>query len=129
MYMAGVCDEQIQAFQNMVRNEDAQVTMQEKVKAEEQNRARQTVPTMVTSGSVVKKDGSKEQIQAPTTKSYVVTKLRDKGSARELRKQLNDYLTSIDKAGTSIYEWEMRVAEIEDEMETIHKSRQRGKSA
>ncbi|KAL7522430.1 hypothetical protein ACHAWX_007121 [Stephanocyclus meneghinianus] len=129
MYMAGVCDEQIQAFQNMVGDEDAQVKMQEKVKAEDHNRTSRTVPAVVAKGSVTKTDGVKDEILAPLTKPYIVAKLRDKGSARELRKQLNDFLTSLDKAEKSVYEWEMRVAEIAEEMETIQKSRERGKSA
>lgn len=60
--MAGVCDEQIQAFQNMVGNEDAQVKMQEKVKAEDHNRTSRTVPAVVAKGSVTKTDGVKDEV-------------------------------------------------------------------
>jgi hypothetical protein len=45
-----------------------------------------------------------------------VTKFRDKGTAREIRRQLDDYLRSLDKADKSVFEWEMRVAEIGEEM-------------
>ena len=43
--------------------------------------------------------------------------MRDKGTAREMRKQLEAYLSSIDKADKAVYEWEMRVSEIGEEME------------
>ena len=62
MYMAGVCDEQIQAFQNMVGDEDAQVKTQEKVKAKGHNRTSRTVPVMVANGSVAKIDGVKDEV-------------------------------------------------------------------
>lgn len=52
-----------------------------------------------------------------------MTKLRDKGTAREIRKQLDDYLSSLDKADKSVFEWEMRVAEIGEEMKKVQGSR------
>jgi hypothetical protein len=60
---------------------------------------------------------------AQRSKSHIVTKLRDKGTAREIRKQLDDYLSSLDKADKSVFEWEMRVAEIGEEMKKVQGSR------
>lgn len=61
---------------------------------------------------------------AQRSKSHIVTKLRDKGTAREIRKQLDDYLSSLDKADKSVFEWEMRVAEIDEEMKRARGPRQ-----
>ena len=58
-------------------------------------------------------------------KSFVVTKLRDKGTAREIRKQLDGYLTSLDKTDKAIFEWETRVAEINEEIDELEASRQK----
>jgi hypothetical protein len=58
----------------------------------------------------------------PRPKTFAVRKIRDKGTARELRKQLNDYLASMDKADKAVYAWEMRVEEIDEEMRKLQDS-------
>lgn len=49
--------------------------------------------------------------------------MRDKGTAGEIRRQLDNYLTSVDKAERAVYEWEMRVAEIGEEVQKSRESR------
>lgn len=44
-------------------------------------------------------------------KSLFVTKMRDKGTARDIRKQLNDYLISLNEAEKAVFDWETRVDE------------------
>jgi len=37
--------------------------------------------------------------------------MRDKGTARDIRKQLNDYLISLNEAEKAVFDWETRVDE------------------
>lgn len=105
MYVVETRNEQIQGFQTMVKNQNTQASTQENVAA---------------AVGVGKRDGRKidlvQRRDTPAPRSYVVTKLRDKSAARELKKQLRGYLTSVDKAKKSVSEWDGRIAEIKEEM-------------
>jgi hypothetical protein len=129
---------QMDAVQDVAGTQDEKATMQE-------GKIDSTSVTShirrASSGSIAKKDGGEVrfilfnalmllincfiiscQAMPPRPKTFAVRKIRDKGTARELRKQLNDYLASMDKADKAVYAWEMRVEEIDEEMRKLQDS-------
>ncbi|KAL3775380.1 hypothetical protein ACHAWO_006571 [Cyclotella atomus] len=113
---------QVDTLQNVARNEDEKTTAQG-VDASLFGTDAKQIMRQASSRSITSKKGEAEAAIAQRSKSHMVTKLRDKGTAREIRKQLDDYLSSLDKADKSVFEWEMRVAEIGEEMKKVQGSR------
>eukprot|EP01082_Thalassiosira_pseudonana_P009505 g8578.t1 g8578 contig3:419938-420286(-) len=70
-----------------------------------------------------KRAAKASEVPTPRYIPFIVTKLRDKGKARELRNQLHDYLRSVVKAEKVVKGWDERVNEIDEEMKELEEGR------